>query len=213
MASFSANSPLTSIPSDANILILGPPLTGKYELLLTILAHYSDHVIIISTKNQATQVVSNFRSVADTPRPEDIGVIDCTRTNQAIEDRNETQTIKFAESPENLTRIGVKFTELFEYFYGRSDGQTGVGLHSISPLIMHSNIQSVYQFLQVLTGQVRSAGWFGIAAMDAAVVDQQDELTIQHHFDGVVETRENEEGRRQFRVRGITPQASEWTSF
>lgn len=209
----SNSTPLSSIQQNSNILILGPPLTGKYELLLRILAQHTTKVILITTKNQASQLIDDYQTFSPEISLENIGVIDCIRHNQAIENREETESVKFAGSPENLTRIGVKFTELFELYYDEGESNVGVGIHSLSPLIMHAGTKPVYQFLQVLMGQIRSAEWLGIATMDASVVDERDSLTIQHHFDGVIETRENDNGKREFRVRGFSPQSSEWLTF
>lgn len=209
----SDSTPLASIQQNSNVLILGPPLTGKYELLLRILSQHTSKVILITTKNQAKKIIEDYQSFEKDIAIENIGVIDCIRHNQVLEERKETDTIKLAGSPENLTRIGVKFTELFEVFYDEGETNVGVGIHSLSPLIMHAGTKPVYQFLQVLMGQIRSAEWLGVATMDASVVDEQDSLTIQHHFDGVIETRENDDGKRAFRVRGFTPQSSDWITF
>ena len=210
----SGDSPLDEIPIDATLLISGPPMTGKYDLLLTVLARSTDSAIVISTKHQAARVVDDYRTIAGDVPEERVGVIDCVSHHQAVETVAETDTLKYANSPENLTRIGVKFTELFETFYDDPDlDHTGVGVHSLSQLLMHSDMKKVYQFLQVLTGQVRSAGWLGVAVIDGAVADEQDIQTLQQHFDGMVQTRENEAGRREFRVRGFSASASSWTIF
>lgn len=209
-----AESPLESIPDDAVLLVTGPPMTGKYQLLLELLARTSGRTIIVSTKNRAERVREDFREVAPDVPDDHVGIVDCVSHQQTVGEVVDTERTKYATSPENVTRIGVRFTELYEAFYEESDGgHAGVGLHSLSQIVMHADLKTVYQFLQVLVGQIRSAEWFGVAAIDASVIDEEDLQTIQHHFDGVVETRENEAGKRQYRVRGIEPQASNWVSF
>lgn len=198
---------------DDSILVAGPPMTGKYDLFLQILASYTDAVIIISTKNRAARIREDYRPLAGDISDEDIGVIDCVSHNETAGQYNETRITKYVGSPNNMTAIGVKFTELFEAFYERNDlSNVGVGLHSASQLVMHADIKRVYQFLQVLTGQVRSAGWLGVVALDTSI-DTDDELRLlQHHFDGIVETKEHN-GGRAYRVRGLSPQASDWIPF
>lgn len=208
----SSDSPLSDLPWDATLVIAGPPMTGKYALMLSILDHYTEDTIVISTKNGASRVIDDFEDVAGGPRRGRIGVIDCVPTTDGLA-VPETELVKHAGSPENLTRIGVKFTELFETFYREESGtDVGVGIHSISQLLMHSGLKNVYQFLQVLTGQVRSADWLCVAVMETNT-DEEELQTLYHHFDGIVETRENDAGERELRVRGLSPTVSDWTAF
>lgn len=206
------DSPIAGLPQDATLVIAGPPMTGKYALMLTILSHYTDESIVISTKNSADRVIGDFEEITGECDDSRLGVIDCVNRPEGVE-FEESSLVKHAESPENMTRIGVKFTELFDQFY-EEDGanRVGVGLHSISQLLMHSNLKSVYQFLQVLTGQIRSADWLGVAVIDTNI-DEEDLQTLYHHFDGIVETRENDAGERELRVKGIAPTSSEWAVF
>lgn len=208
----SSDSPLGDLPRDATLVIAGPPMTGKYALMLSILAHYTEDTIVISTKNGASRVIDDFEDVAGGPGRGRIGVVDCVPTADGLA-APETELVKHAGSPENLTRIGVKFTELFEVFYREESGtDVGVGVHSISQLLMHSGLKNVYQFLQVLTGQVRSADWLCVAVMETNT-DEEELQTLYHHFDGIVETRENAAGERELRVRGLSPTVSDWTAF
>lgn len=206
------DSPIADLPRDATLVVAGPPMTGKYLVMLSILVHHAEDVIVISTKNAAERVVADFGDIAGGTGDRRVGVIDCVSHPGRIEG-SDSELVKHVQSPENLTRIGVKFTELFELFYEEDAAyQTGVGLHSISQLLMHSELKNVYQFLQVLMGQIRSADWLGVAVMDTNL-DEEKLQTIYHHFDGVVQTRENQAGQRELRVRGLDPSASEWTKF
>lgn len=207
------DSPLDDLPADATLVIAGPPMTGKYELMLKILTHYTDKAIVISTKNSSSRVLADFDDVTDGVPYGPIGIVECSSQIGGIEEENETELIKRAESPENLTRIGVKFTELFEYFYEEeSDADVGVGIHSISQLLMHSELKNVYQFLHVLISQVQKVDWRCVAVLDTTV-NEEAQQTLYHHFDGIIETQENEQGQREFRVRGLAPSSSDWSPF
>lgn len=208
----SSDSPLGDLPRDASILIEGPPMTGKYALLLTILAHYSEDTIVISTKHDADRVMADFEGAAGGPRSGRLGVIDCVPRPSGVT-TPASDLVEAVGSPENLTRIGVAFTEFFERFYDEaSSPAVSVGFHSISQLLMHTGLQKTYQFLQVLIGQVRSVDWLFVAVVDTNI-EEQELQTLYHHFDGLVETRENDQGSREFRVRGVAPTASEWWEF
>lgn len=196
------------------VLVSGPPLTGKYQLMLQIISAFCEQCIIISTKNQATKIREDMQELGAGIPTEYIGVIDSVSHRESMNDLTETENTKYVSSPQNMTGIGVKFTDLYSRFTEDLDGgYTGVGIHSISQLLMHSDIKTVYQFLQVLTGQIRSAEWMGVAVVETGVTEDENLQLLQHHFDGIIETRENGDGQREYRVRGFTPAASDWREF
>ncbi|MFB6173391.1 MAG: hypothetical protein ABEI39_01995 [Halobacteriales archaeon] len=197
---------IEGLAPDSAVLVSGPPMTGKYELMLRLLAENVDAAVFVTTKNGADELRSDFRSHADVAEDE-VGVVDCVTPAESRADPDGPAT-EYVGSPSNLTAIGVAFTDLFSAFDGRHD-RVGVGVHSVSGLLMHNDLKGVYQFLQVLAGQARSAGWFNASVVDASVAE--DGEMIQHHFDGVIETRTD--GEREFRARGLTPTASEWRPF
>lgn len=206
------DSPIGDLSNAPTLVIAGPPMTGKYTLMLEILAHYSDETIIITTKNPASRVLEDYESIIEKASHGRIGVIECVSKPGGLEE-SESNLIKRAGSPENLTRIGVKFTELFELFYENGpDSNVGVGLHSLSQLLMHSELKNVYQFLHVLISQIQSADWLCVAVLDTTV-GEETRQTLYHHFDGIVETRENQKGQREYRVRGFDPSSSDWSAF
>ena len=204
---------LGELAPTALVLVSGPPLTGKYELMLRVLARQTDRVVFISTKHQASRLRDDYRTFAGDLPDDRIGVVDCVSQQGGAADLQETDTVKLARSPDNLTRIGVKFTALFEAFSDDDGGHVGLGIHSLSQLLMHADLKKVYQFLQVLSGQVRNAGWFGAAVIDITGNDTEERETLFHHFDGVLETREDDGGDRQVRARGLGPRSSDWVSF
>lgn len=205
---------LAEVPADAAVLIAGPPMTGKYELLLRLLQVHADTVIFITTKNGFERVREDYRAVSGSFDVDRFGIVDCVSYNRPVQTTDVAGPVKFAESPENLTRIGVKFTELYDQFQADPEaGTVGIGIHSLSQLLMHSEVRQVYQFLQVLVGQIRNAGHLAAAVIDVSSSDDETITTLQQHFDGLVTTRENDAGAREYRVRGLAPTASDWTTF
>lgn len=193
------------IPADATLLVAGPPMTGKQDLLVWLLAARAEGAIVVSTETDAAGVTEAF--VAGGFPEDGIGVVDCTDGTGT-----DTDLVKHA-SPDNLTTVGVKFTELFDAFHENPAFEpVGVGLRSLSTLLMHAELQTVYQFLQVFTGQVRSAGWPAVVVANAAAVDDETMATVTHQFDGVVRTR-TLDGDRQLRVEGLDPAPTPWQPF
>lgn len=189
-------------------------MTGKYELLLRLLDLHADSLLLITTKNGFQRVRDDVRRVAGEVDPDRLGIVDCVSYHQSVEVDETTGPVRFTDSPENLTRIGVKFTDLFEdYLDDPEAGQLGVGIHSISQLMMHADVKQVYQFLQVLIGQIRNAGCLVVGVVDESGSEEETFRTLQQHFDGLVMTRENDEGAREYRLRGLAPKATPWTAF
>lgn len=192
------------VPGDAVVLVAGPPMTGKYDLLLRLLATHADGAIFITTSHDAETVTEDYCAVGDVS-PERVGVVACTGGDVADDDRVRGASL------DNLTGVGVEFTELFASFQ-EGGGPTGVGVHSLSALLMHADLQTVYQFLLVLTGQVRNAAWPGAAVINDRVADEETLSTITQQFDGVIQTRQGADGR-ELRLKGLDPAPSPWEPF
>lgn len=191
-----------TVPDGAALLVSGPPMTGKYDLFVRLLA--AGEAIAITTDTDAPTLREDFAAFS---APERLSIIDGASRTRGL-DTPDREDVRYVPGPGNLTRIGTAFTDVVE---DRTDSGVRVGLHSISPLLMHSELRSVYRFLQVFTGQIQAAGWLCLATFDPTMHDEQTVNSVLDPFDGVIETRE--EGRREARIRGIDPQPGEWTPF
>ena len=197
------------VPTEGrSVLIAGPPMTGKFGLMFQLLADAAKRGIFITTGDPAEEIQAEFAAAAGVPADE-VGVVDCVSKQQggSVED---TERIRYVSSPKNVTEIGMKFTDLFEVFR-EYDETVGVGVHSLSELLMYLDLQDVYQFVRVLTSQAESEGWFTVAVVSSTVHDEQTLHTMYEPFDTVISTREHD-GERQLRVRDRS-QSSGWTAF
>jgi hypothetical protein len=59
------DSPIGDIPRDSTVVVAGPPMTGKYMVMLSIIAHLADDAIVISTKNGSGRVLEDLDRAAD----------------------------------------------------------------------------------------------------------------------------------------------------
>lgn len=198
--------PAGGITAGTSLLVAGPPMTGKYDLLLRLLAADADATVVISTGDNSRRVREDYGAIESGPTEEAVGIVDCVDEGDGA-----NETTRYVSSPENLTQIGVKFTEFFDE-YRQSYDRVTVGVNSVSELLMYSDVRQVYQFLQVLTGKIQSAEWLGACVIDPTMHDEQTVNTLQNSFDSVVETRQAND-RREFRVRGMSSRASDWTAF
>ncbi|ELY34971.1 hypothetical protein C497_14582 [Halalkalicoccus jeotgali B3] len=178
-------------------------MTGKYDLLVGLLS--ATDAIVVTTDTDESTVRDDYREWAGSGT---LSVVDCASRSRGVE-TPDSEDVRYVSDPGNLTRVGTAFTDLLD----RRSGTTGrVGLHSISPLLVYADLRSVYRFLQVFTGQVRSSGWSCFATFDPTMHDEQATNTVLDPFDARIETRETD-GRREARVAGLDPNASEWMAF
>ena len=182
------------VPPGTNVLVSGPPLSGKRSLCLDILAsgvEDDEGAIIVTTKDGADRVLGDFET--RTPyedRP--VAVVDCVTRQQGVSDVRDDDRIKYTSSPVDMTGIGIKLSEFLQGFYqNRGIERNRVMLHSLSTLLMYADLQTVFRFLHVFTGRVQSVDGLGVFAIDDSAHDDQTMNTLKQLFDGIVTTQED----------------------
>jgi KaiC/GvpD/RAD55 family RecA-like ATPase len=182
------------VPPGTNVLVSGPPLSGKRSLCLDILAsgvESDEGAIIVTTKDGADRVLKDFE--ARTPyedRP--VAVVDCVTRQQGVSDVRDDDRIKYTSSPVDMTGIGIKLSEFLQGFYqNRGIERNRVMLHSLSTLLMYADLQTVFRFLHVFTGRIQSVDGLGVFAIDDSAHDDQTMNTLKQLFDGIVTTQED----------------------
>ncbi|WP_248515898.1 RAD55 family ATPase [Salinarchaeum laminariae] len=199
--------PDAEIGPGTNLLISGPPMTGKRRVAFQILARGTENgegVIVVSTKDGAEKVFDEYGSFAPDIEDAPVGIVDCVTKQQGAGDVEDSARVKYASSPVDMTGIGIKLSEFLEEFYdGRGVKRNRILLHSISTLLMYSNLQTVFRFLHVFTGRVQSADALGLYVIDSTAHDDQTMNTLKQLFDGVIEVDEDEAGEQSITTAGI----------
>ncbi len=185
-----------TVDPGTNILIAGPPLTGKRRLAMEILAHGADEgdgSVIVTTRDSSDRVLADYRSMLVDPDSADLGVVDCVTQHQGRSARD-TEVVKYASSPVDMTGIGIKFSEFVEEFYSeRGIHQNRVLLDSLSTLLMYSDLQTVFRFMHVFTSRIENAEALGVHVIESTAHEAEALNTLKQLFDGVIETDENRE--------------------
>ncbi|QKY19315.1 recombinase RecA [Halolamina sp. CBA1230] len=184
-----------TVEPGTNILLTGPPLSGKRALCLDLLAAGTEKgggSIIVTTKDSGDRMLEQFATrTSYESRP--VAVVDCV-TKQQGDDVPERDRVKYASSPVDMTGIGIQLSEFLEAFYqDRNITHNRVMLHSLTTLLMYSDLQTVFRFLHVFTGRVQSVDGLGLYCIDETAHDQQTINTLKQLFDGVVEVQEDTE--------------------
>ncbi|TKX46066.1 MULTISPECIES: recombinase RecA [unclassified Halorubrum] len=177
-----------------NILLTGPPLSGKRSIMMDILAAGTDRdegAIVVTTKDGADRVLRDYEK--RTPyEGKPVAVVDCVTRQQGGETR-ESDRIKYASSPVDMTGIGIKLSEFLQAFGDRGIERNRVMVHSLSTLLMYSDLQTVFRFLHVFTGRVQSVDGFGLFSIDSTAHDDQAMNTLKQLFDGIITVPEEGE--------------------
>ncbi len=188
--------PDVSFDPGSNVLVSGPPLTGKRRIALEILAAGSkkgEGVIIVTTKDDAEKMLSQYGEIVgggEIP----VGIVDCVTQQRGVESVDDPR-VKYASSPVDMTGIGINLSEYLEEFYeSRAIERNRVLLHSVSTLLMYSNLETVFRFLHVFTGRVQSANALGVHVIDSTAHDEQTINTIKQLYDGLLMVEEGEDG-------------------
>ncbi|WP_267641413.1 DUF7504 family protein [Haloarchaeobius amylolyticus] len=202
-----------SLAPGTNLLVAGPAMTGKRQLLYHLLGHSgeADHATsIVTTRKAADTVEREYRAVD--PDVTRLGIVDCVSRQRGFGTVEESPTRRYVGNAGDLTGIGIRTSEFMRRFQADDTVDTAsVGLHTSSTVLMYTELRRVFQFYHVMTGRVESAGYTGVFVIDTPTADNA-LAVLKQLFDGLVEVRESEDGR-QLRVRGIEAGPRQWTGF
>lgn len=189
--------PETRVDPGTNLLVSGPPMVEKRRVALEILStgtQRGDGTVVVTTKDSADRILEEFAGLADTDDGP-VGVVDCVSRQQGIDGLEDGPRVKYASSPVDMTGIGIALSEFLEEFQGRvRDRRHRVLLHSLSTMLMYSDLQTVFRFLHVLSGRVQSVDGLGLYVIDATAHDDRTMNTLKQLFDGVLAVEQGEDG-------------------
>ncbi|MFC7076031.1 RAD55 family ATPase [Haloarcula halophila] len=176
-----------SVPPGTNLLITGPPLTGKRRLALETLASGTedgDGGILLTTRDGADRILPVYEQLADPTAP--VTVIDAV-TKHVAQSVEETERISYAASPTEMTEMGIKFSEIVES-YDEQPGidRTRVVVDSLTTLLLYANLQTVFRFMHVFTSRVENADAVGVYTIESTAHGCETMNTLTQLFDGVV---------------------------
>jgi len=201
--------PLAPTLTDAeSVVIAGPPMSGKYDLMHRLLGEAGHRAIVLSTGHDAERVRTDYTETTGNDA-ETVAIVDCVSREQGGE-ADDTELTKYASSPKNLTELGVKFTELAEHW--EDQPETTVGVHSLSQLLMYWDADRIYQFIRVLLGRTRNQDWLTVAVINSTMHDERTLHTLLDPFDTVVDTRTTDEGW-EMRARDRSSSPTAWQQF
>ncbi len=203
------------IRKGSNIMLIGPPMSGKEAILNLIMYHGAKNenaVITVTTRESAAHILEWFKESKLTLPMSKIGIVDCV-VKTLGSPATETENIKIASSPVDLTGIGVKISQFFEeFFMKKNTRKIQLHINSLSTILMYSNIQTVFRFLHVFTGRIKAAGALGIYVIESGMHDEQAIVTLKQLLDGIIEIK-SENDRNFIRVVGLSSKPTAWFEY
>lgn len=203
--------PVAEIPAGTSLLLSGPPLTRKRELMFRLLEGQTDRegTVMVTTRWGAGSLLAQYRDLVGEQNSDTLKVVDCVSKQRGMGDVQETEITSYLSSPQDMTGLGIKLLGLFQEFHD-ADIQTRFGLYSLSTFLMYHDLKRVYRMVHVLAGRIEAANWLGVFVVDSPT-DREFSILSQL-IDGVIQTRETEDGN-QYRLRGLGVGKTAWQDY
>ena len=206
---------LGNIREGTNLMMIGPPMSRKDDLLNAIIfnsQNSENSAIIVSTREPGERILAWFEDNGMDIQNTDIGIVDCVTRTLGL-GAADTDKIKRASSPVDLTGIGVKISQFFEeMLVKKQKKKIHLCINSLSTILMYSNIQTVFRFLHVFTGRVKAANGFGLYVVEDQMHDVQTIATLKQLFDGMIEIKAVGDAYA-IRVVGMTSKPTPWFEY
>ena len=203
-----------SVEPGASILISGPAMTGKEAIAMDLLAdglRNDEGAIVVTTNDQAADVVTDLQDSVPDVGGSQLGVIDC-RGDGADSDSVEGAYTHHVSSPGDLTGIGIGITKALEGLHKSGHQQGRLALVSLSTMLTYTDKKTVFKFCHVLSSRLDAADYVGFFTIDSGAHDEQTVQVIKQAFDGLVEVRDGANGR-EGRVMGLGNEPSDWAAI
>ena len=207
---------VSAIRPGSSVLVSGPAMTGKEELVHAALADGArdgEGGVAVTTGGRAEEAIADVKSRAPDSDGHGLCAIDCRADSDREKvEREDGAYVQRVAAPSDMTGIGIGITKCFDRLHdaGVEDGR--LGLTNLSTMVTYTDKQTVFKFCHVLSSRLDSAEYLGLFTIDSSAHDDQTLQVIKQAFDGLIELREHD-GTRQARAMGIEPQPSEWVDL
>jgi KaiC/GvpD/RAD55 family RecA-like ATPase len=207
---------VSSISPGSSILVSGPAMTGKEDLLYETLADGARHgegTVAVTTGGRADDAIEDIQSRTPDLDSDTVCAIDCRADSDRQElERDDGSYVHSVAAPSDMTGIGIGITKCFDRLHDAGVDHGRLGLTNLSTMVTYSDQQTVFKFCHVLSSRLDSAEFLGLFTIDSSAHDDQTLQVIKQAFDGLIEIRERE-GTREARAMGIEPQPSDWVEL
>lgn len=181
-------------------LVVGPPLAGKGEFLVRLLAaglEAGEGALLLTTDESAADRFERFPAL-DTAG---VRIVDATGTT------SDDARVSVVGSPADLTGLGMAFDAGLKELRAEGYGRIRVGVDALTTLLVYTDPDRVSRFVHVLADRIETTGAAGLFVAHGELATSE----VTNRTDARVEFRERA-GGADFRVddrRGVT----EWQRY
>jgi hypothetical protein len=189
---------LTTELTDArNVFLSAPSMSGGETEACTDLLHPVDgddvNVLWVSYRRDPATCLEQWAG-GDGSRPRNATVLAVGESLGPVD--VEGVTVQTVSSPSDLTGLGIEIGETLSAW----DGELAVCFDSLTALLQYVDVETVYEFLHTITGQLYAADATAHFHIDPTAHDDQTVSSITSLFDAVVSVGG---GERQIRQRQL----------
>jgi hypothetical protein len=198
-----AGLPIDPVRSGTSLLVAGPSHVGTRQLAYRMLVGGDDEGVIVTTTNAtAADITADCEAVGIEVSPNRMGIVDCLEGD----DTGVPARVLTVSSAQDLTGIGMRYSELYSEFHREGVEAVRTGLFSVSTVLSLTELRTVSRFVHTLVGRVSKVDGLGIFLIDPAMHDERELRTISQFCDGRIDVRE-------LRHRGFVGDSSSWVDF
>jgi len=205
--------PVEGVEPGSTLLVVGPPMTGKRNLVMDLLAQGvdSEGIAVVSTDASATDTRESVAERAGRPVDDiPLGTVDCVGDSHGTDGLGPLDSR--VSSPADLTGIGMELTTLLERLYVEHAEGLRVGLLSLTTMSMYASPEQVVRFLHAFRSRISDANAFGLVVAHSDTMDDEYLQRLRSFVDSVVEMRETD-GTTELRVLGGPGGSTAWTGY
>ncbi|MXR50326.1 hypothetical protein GRX03_01710 [Halovenus sp. WSH3] len=168
----------TQLDGATNILLEEPSIGGGREVCTSLLVDGAaePNVLFVTFTRQASVCVGQV----DDESVGNIGVITVGDASAEIEDSG--VVTESVSTPSDLTGLGISIGQFLSEF----DDHVSVCFDSLTSMLQYVDVQTAYEFLHAITGQIYAADARAHFHMDPNAHDDQDVAAIASLFDARV---------------------------
>jgi len=169
---------ISKLEDTTNILLEEPPLGEGRDVCTSLLVGdgAETNVVFVSFTRGASDCVAQL----DDESIENIGVITVGDSSSSVDD--ERVVADSVSTPSDLTGLGISIGKMLS----RWDGPVFVCFESLTSMLQYVDIQTAYEFLHAITGQIHAAGARAHFHIDPSAHDSKDVAGILSLFDAKV---------------------------
>lgn len=203
-----------SVRPGTTLLVSGPPMTGKEDLLLGLVGagvRRGEAGVVVTTDDDGEETLDRIVD-SDTPGRQLLSAVDCRARGSREEFWDDDGALVYSvPDPSDFTGIGIGITRGLDRVKAQGVQSGRLALTSLSTMIRFADRKTTFKFCHVLSQRLDAAGFVGFFALNTGAHDDQTVEVIRQAFDAEVEIR-NENGRRQARLVGLETSPTEWRS-